>query len=166
MFFKNKSFPHIPIYLFCLVAFLAPVFVYANLPNPPGYNQINASDIQNLIVAILTIVWYVFIGIAVISFMIAGIYFLLSQGDPTKAAEAKRYTIWGIVGVAVAVLGFLMVSMISSFLTPTTNTPAPTGACCRNGACYEVTENTCTEQGGDFSNFLHCNTEGFQCGPG
>ncbi|OGZ64041.1 MAG: hypothetical protein A3A98_03800 [Candidatus Staskawiczbacteria bacterium RIFCSPLOWO2_01_FULL_40_39] len=63
-------------------------------------------DIVTLINQVLNLIWPIFIGFAVIMFLVAGFQFLTAQGDPTKVAGARQSLIWGAVGVAVGVIAF------------------------------------------------------------
>lgn len=104
---------------------------------PPASNTI--TSITGLISTIVTIVWQVFVGFVVVMFIIAGTHFFLAEGDPEKVKTARRFVIWGIVGIIVAMLGYSIVQLVS-----TTVTPAPTacgssapacGGTCAAGVC-------------------------------
>ena len=57
-------------------------------------------NVPNFINSIITWVWWFFLGFAVISFILAGIQFLNSHGEPAKVTQARNFVLWGIVGVA------------------------------------------------------------------
>ena len=65
---------------------------------------------------ILTPVWQLFAGIAAAMFVVAGILFTTSNGEPGKITTAKNAAIWGIVGIVVASLAFVMVQIVSSWV--------------------------------------------------
>lgn len=72
---------------------------------------------QNLITNILNmIVWPIFIGLAIIMFVWAGILFLSANGDPGKIGEAKKAAIWGVIGVIVGLMGYVMVGVLRGLL--------------------------------------------------
>ena len=75
----------------------------------PGESNIN---LIYVIQGILTAVWWVFMGIVVILFIIAGIQFLTAQGDPTKLEQARQFVIWGAGGVLVGVLAFSIITIV------------------------------------------------------
>jgi len=63
-------------------------------------------SVTNIVNIVLNFLWPLFIGFAVITFLIAGFLFLTAQGDPAKVATARTAVLWGIVGVVVGVLAF------------------------------------------------------------
>lgn len=75
------------------------------------------NDIDVIINNVLNMVmWPLFSGIVVIIFLYAGIMFLTASGDPTKIDKAKKAVIWGVVGIAVGILGYSAVSFIKMVL--------------------------------------------------
>lgn len=75
----------------------------------PGQSNIN---LIYVIQGILTATWWVFMGLVVILFIIAGIQFLTAQGDPTKLEQARQFVIWGFAGVVVGVLAFSAIVIV------------------------------------------------------
>ena len=61
-------------------------------------------SLDGIILAILGIIWPIFMGFAVIMFFIAGFDLLSSKGDPKGVADARNAIIWGVAGVAVGLL--------------------------------------------------------------
>ncbi|MEK7124753.1 MAG: hypothetical protein AAB877_03705 [Patescibacteria group bacterium] len=101
------------IFILCLAVFLTlPFLVLAQLPQ----GQIELGDIEGIISDIVSFVWIVFVGIVVISFLVAGTYFLTSQGEPEKIRTARRFAIWGAIGVLIAVIGYSAVQMVQTFI--------------------------------------------------
>ena len=88
---------------------ISPLMVLAVSPQsnvdftPPSTQNIN---LQTMILVILDIVWWVFVGIAVVMFIIAGVAFLTARGNPEAVATARNFVIYGAVGIVVAVLAF------------------------------------------------------------
>ncbi len=72
----------------------------------------NINSVPNLINAILTPVWQVFIGLAVIMIIIAGILFLTAAGNPEKVQQARNAFLWGIVGIVVGILAFSITTVV------------------------------------------------------
>lgn len=62
------------------------------------------------------IVWPAFGAFAIIMFIWSAVLFFTSQGDPQKLNQARKNVLWGIIGIAVAVIGFSAVSMIRFLL--------------------------------------------------
>lgn len=56
-----------------------------------------------------------FIGI--IGFVIAGIWYLLAAGDEDKISTAKKAMTWSIVGVIVALMGYVIIQAVNSMLS-------------------------------------------------
>src|SRR6185369_5482432 len=87
---------------------------YTSTPEPsvnPGLN------VDTLIALVVGIVWKVLVAIAVILLVYSGISFVLAQGDPAKIATARQFLLWGVVGVAVAVLAFSIPFVLKSFFS-------------------------------------------------
>ena len=69
-------------------------------------------DIIYVIQGLLTVTWWVFLGLVVILFIIAGIQFLTAQGDPAKLETARQFVIWAFAGVVVGVLAFSAIVIV------------------------------------------------------
>lgn len=88
-----------------------PVAVSAQIGgNPP---QIS-TDLTTLGESLANAVWIIFTIIAVISFVIAGILFVTSQGSPEKVAQARSAFLWGVAGVVVAIIAFTIITVVTS----------------------------------------------------
>ena len=61
-------------------------------------------------------IWIIFTLIVVICFIMAGVMFLTSQGQPDKIATAKSALIWGIVGVIVGIIAYSIIAIISNLI--------------------------------------------------
>lgn len=72
------------------------------LPGVPG----QVANFNIIINGILNLIWPIFIGFAVIMFIVAGFFFIKAQGEPDELKTARDFLIWGVVGVAVAVMAF------------------------------------------------------------
>lgn len=100
-----------------MAALLAlPVVGLAALDIPtqqPTQAAIEPSVLVNIIVSAM---WLVFVGVAVIFFIIIGILFLTNMGNPEEISKARKALIWGGVGVAVGVFAFGMVRIIMNTL--------------------------------------------------
>lgn len=97
-----------------------------NLIKILSQSQIDTNDIKNNIdiptqtapvdssvATALQIIMGVFGAIAVIVIIIAGIQFMLSQGDPAKTNTARNTIIYAAVGLAICALAFTIVSFVS-----------------------------------------------------
>lgn len=74
-------------------------------PNPP-------TDIGTIVNAVLNFVWILFVALAILSILFAGVLFLTSQGDPEKVKTARTAVLWGIVGIVVAIIAFSIVLIV------------------------------------------------------
>jgi TRAP-type C4-dicarboxylate transport system permease small subunit len=63
--------------------------------------------------AILQVVFATLGAIAFLVIVIAGLQFVLSRGEPEKAAKARRTIIYAAVGLVVAVLAFSIIGFIT-----------------------------------------------------
>jgi len=61
-------------------------------------------------------VWQLAAGLAVIMFIVAGILFITSNGEPGKITTAKQAVIWGIAGIVVATIAFGIVNFVSAWV--------------------------------------------------
>ncbi len=80
------------ILLFLLVLLSFPALILADINPGPAPNQLNLS-ITDIINRVLNFIWPIFIGFAVIMFLVAGFYFLVAQGDPRKVATARQFVL-------------------------------------------------------------------------
>lgn len=62
----------------------------------------------------------VFGVIALIAFAVSGIMYLTSGGNENQIETAKRYMIWSVVGVIVALLGYIIILAVDTWLRGTT----------------------------------------------
>ena len=77
--------------------------------NPDGCDSRNLNSVVQTIVN--TIIFAVGI-IAVIMVIMGGIQYSTSQGDPGKVKKAKDTILYGIIGLAVAILAFAIVNFV------------------------------------------------------
>lgn len=74
-------------------------------PTVPG--EINTTNgIWGIVEAVLSFVWPLFIGFAIIMLLVAGFLFLAANGDPGKVGTARMAVLWAIVGIVVGILAF------------------------------------------------------------
>ena len=63
-----------------------------------------------------------FVGvIALINFIIAGIQFLTSGGNPEKTGKAKQTMLWTVIGLAILFTSGIMVNVVLDIIGKTTN---------------------------------------------
>ena len=102
--------------LMLLATVLAPVGALAVDTFPSGAPTTGVSDLSNLYSSLATLLWQIVAIVALVMFVIAGILFLLSQGDPGKVATARQFVLWGVVGIVVALLAYSIVGIVTSFI--------------------------------------------------
>src|SRR3989344_3952721 len=90
------------------VLMLLPGFAFA-IPSAVG----NLVDIMQ---RILGFIWPIFIGFAIIMFIVAGFLFLIARGDSSKLKLARDSVIYGVVGVIVGILAFSIPLIIGNTL--------------------------------------------------
>ena len=86
-----------------------------------GFGRANSYSLTTVLTSILNALWIVFSAIAVILFVIAGILFLTASGAPEKLSTARSALIWGVVGVAVAIIAYSIITIVSGVLGNPTN---------------------------------------------
>ena len=81
--------------------------------NPRDLDIPRGGDVgSNDVAGILQIVFGIGGGIALIVIIIAGIQFILSQGDPQKTAVARSAIIYALIGLAIMVSAFAIVGFV------------------------------------------------------
>ena len=95
--------------LLFLSVLLVPVMAFAQ-------PTVTINSLEALITAIKRPIWIVFGLIALIAFIVAGVLFLTSGGDPEKVKLARTAFLWGIVGVIVGIIAFSIVRIIETAL--------------------------------------------------
>lgn len=97
-------------------AFLLPVLASAQIEGtaPGGYGSIGS--LSALIHKIENATGLVFGCIAVIMFVVAGIYFLTAGGEAEKVQKARSALIWGVAGVVVGILAFSIIAVVGSVI--------------------------------------------------
>src|SRR3989338_5374408 len=117
MFHRGKKDPKMnkKIFILSLLFLFLPVLALAQFV-PPVLGAVPAGGIIGIVNISLTLVWIIFVAIAVIMFVVAGIQFLTAQGEPSKINTARQSVIWGTAGIVVALIAFSAVVMIKAIL--------------------------------------------------
>ena len=105
------------IIIYALVISLVPVSIlnaagYTSPPIPGPFS----GDVNSIIITLFNIFWPIAAAFVVIMFVIAGFKFLTAQGEASKVNEARQAVIWGVVGVAVILLAWSIISIVSTQL--------------------------------------------------
>lgn len=104
--------------LFIVTVLLSPVFSFAIERSAFDEPTLRFTNFVDIIIKVLDFIWLIFAAISIIMFIVAGIDFFTAQGEPGKLEQARRFVIWGLVGVAVAIIGFGAVATVSNILVP------------------------------------------------
>lgn len=70
----------------------------------------DANDVQ--VKTILQIVFVVAGAVAVIVVAVAGLNYVISSGDPQKTAKAKDTILYALIGLAISILAFTIVTFV------------------------------------------------------
>jgi len=98
------------IILFSLL--FVPVLVLAQGPQTPPGNI----DLWEALASLRDYLFGVLLIVAVIFLVIAGFYFLTAQGDVEKFAKARRFVLYALIGVGVAVASRALVDFIDTIV--------------------------------------------------
>lgn len=71
---------------------------------------VDAKDVENL--AIVNIAFGLLAAVAVLVIVISGVQFILSRGDPQKAANARNTIIYASIGLVLGILAFSIVRFV------------------------------------------------------
>lgn len=69
-------------------------------------NAVETLSIGTLIDIVFSIIWPVVVAFSIVMLILAAFTFMTAKGDDGKLAQARSEVIWGVVGIAVALLAF------------------------------------------------------------
>ncbi len=81
-----------------------------------GQSGLSNATVSGLIINAMNWLLYILGFLAIIGFVISGILYLTAYGDQEQIDKAKKAMLYSIVGILVALVGFIAVKAISSFL--------------------------------------------------
>ncbi len=90
-----------------------PVITLAASPVQPPEGGLTKDSLRT---NLLSFIWWLFGILALICFVIAGILFLTAGGSAEKIAQAKTAVIYGVVGVAIAIIGYSIVAIVRTLV--------------------------------------------------
>ncbi|GEM_PF-1900760 len=91
-----------------------PFFAIANNGVLIGEGQ----DVIDVIINLTEFVWRIFLLITVLVFIYAGFTYYTAAGNPDKFTTANKMVMYGLIGLAVALLGWGVSSLMKDFLDP------------------------------------------------
>ncbi len=83
----------------------------------------NKSDFLSKLTIIVNWVFTIFVVIAIIFIILAGIQFVTAGGDAAKVTEARQKLIWAAVGIIVALMARGLPAVVSSIIGGIAITP-------------------------------------------
>ncbi len=83
---------------------------------PPTYTGEQALAIP---ITIAGWIWGFFLLIAAVCFILAGYLFVTAGGNPESVTKARQWLLWGLIGVAIAVLSRGLIELVKHLLAPT-----------------------------------------------
>lgn len=83
-------------------------FPETNLPDTP---------IEEILLNLMRWLFGIFGFLAIITFLIAGMQYFAAAGNPDTAKKAKQNMIYSIIGILVALSGFIIITAIANFLS-------------------------------------------------
>lgn len=154
-----KKYKKILLIFFILLAGLtAANFVLAQSKDPIGLNTyannlgLEAGKVMDPKQILVNIVKYLltFVGlIAMVMVLYGGFLWMTSNGDAEKVTKAKKVLISAVIGLAIIISSYFIVSFIVTSADPDPNPPGPTDNSCKTQGCPGG-QTCCTILGGSF----------------
>jgi glucose uptake protein GlcU len=94
---------------------ITPSFALAQYARPTG-TGLPEGILGTIIINVMNWLLIIVGIIGVISFVIAGIIYLTSAGDDNKAKTAKAAMTYAIVGIVVALMGYVIIQAVDTML--------------------------------------------------
>lgn len=82
-----------------------------------GASGLPGDSIYNIIARVMNWLLGILGFIGIIGFVIAGILYLTAAGDETQIEKAKSAMLYSIIGVIVALIGFVIIKAVEGLLT-------------------------------------------------
>jgi len=84
------------------------------VPDPGGGSS--GHPIAEVLTRALLWLLGIFGALAVISFIVAGVMYLMAGGDSSMIERSKKATVYGIIGLVVGLIGLIIVRLIDKLL--------------------------------------------------
>jgi hypothetical protein len=78
--------------------------------------QLPSTSIEQLLLNFMQWLFGIFGFLAIITFIIAGIQYMAAAGNPDTVKRAKQNLIYSVIGILVALSGFIIILSIADFL--------------------------------------------------
>ncbi len=80
------------------------------------YTDTTNTDIPTIILKIITFLLTFLAALAVLVILVAGIMYITSGGDEGKVETAKNWIMYAIIGLIIALLGWVIVNIVSTLV--------------------------------------------------
>lgn len=75
----------------------------------PGVPRVGA---EGVITGLLTTVYWAAGVLAVVAILLGGLFYILSDGNPQKITRSKDIIMYGVIGLAIALMAFVITNFI------------------------------------------------------
>lgn len=120
-FFWSKNLNFLILTFFVLNIFLTLNFSFAQTiskTSPPPSPIRSVSDVDRAFQYMRNTIFGIGMFLGVIYLIYAGTLFITAAGEPEKINRARTALIWGLVGIAVAVVATGLIELIRNFFNP------------------------------------------------
>ena len=80
------------------------------------YGKATNTDIPTIILKIITFLLTFLAALAVLVIVVAGIMYITSGGDEGKVETAKSWIMYAIIGLIIALLGWVIINIVSKLV--------------------------------------------------
>ena len=87
-----------------------------NAPEAGKSGGITTTSFVNTVINVINWFSWIVSAVAVVMGIYAGFLFMTARGEPATLSSARKRLIWAVVGIAVAILAFGIISITSTIL--------------------------------------------------
>lgn len=87
----------------------------------PADTGLSSQPVESILIAIMNWLLAILGFIGITAFVISGIQYLVSAGDDDTISTAKRNMKYSIIGIAVALSGYVIIQAVDAVLNASTN---------------------------------------------
>lgn len=73
-------------------------------------------DVYGILGRFTLLLWQIFFALSIMAFIYAGILFVWSGSNPSKAGDAKKVVIYAVIGICVTLIGYSIERIVRSIL--------------------------------------------------
>jgi hypothetical protein len=97
--------------LFLTFSFSASQAAQIQITNPLQYDTF--TDLLN---AIIDLLWYFSLAVVPLIIIVAGYFFIASEGDPTKVSQAKKMILYALIGFVIISLAKGVIALLQEII--------------------------------------------------